>query len=31
MMAVEIMVARQLTDFSARHKDEGHRCDLEAR
>ncbi|EIE50010.1 acyl-CoA dehydrogenase [Salipiger aestuarii] len=30
MMAVEIMVARQLTYFSAREKDEGIRCDLEA-
>jgi (2S)-methylsuccinyl-CoA dehydrogenase len=30
MMAVEIMVARQLTHFSAREKDEGRRCDLEA-
>ena len=30
MMAVEIMVARQLTYFAAREKDEGRRCDLEA-
>jgi (2S)-methylsuccinyl-CoA dehydrogenase len=30
MMAVEIMVARQLTYFSARQKDNGRRCDLEA-
>jgi (2S)-methylsuccinyl-CoA dehydrogenase len=30
MMAVEIMVARQLTCFSAREKDAGRRCDLEA-
>ncbi|MBM7068520.1 acyl-CoA dehydrogenase family protein [Actibacterium sp. 188UL27-1] len=30
MMAVEIMVARQLTYFSANEKDEGRRCDLEA-
>ncbi|ETX13962.1 acyl-CoA dehydrogenase [Roseivivax halodurans JCM 10272] len=30
MMAVEIMVARQLTYFSALEKDRGHRCDLEA-
>ena len=30
MMAVEIMVARQLTYFSAIEKDEGRRCDLEA-
>jgi (2S)-methylsuccinyl-CoA dehydrogenase len=29
-MAVEIMVARQLTLFAAREKDAGHRCDLEA-
>ena len=30
MMAVEIMIARQLTYFSARQKDEDKRCDLEA-
>lgn len=30
MMAVEIMIARQLTYFSAWEKDHGHRCDLEA-
>ncbi|MEH6775848.1 MAG: acyl-CoA dehydrogenase family protein, partial [Cereibacter changlensis] len=30
MMAVEIMVARQLTYFSAWEKDHGQRCDLEA-
>ncbi len=30
IMAVEIMVARQLTYFSAWQKDHGHRCDLEA-
>ncbi|HPG88625.1 MAG TPA: acyl-CoA dehydrogenase family protein [Hyphomicrobium sp.] len=30
MMAVETMIARQLTYFSARQKDEGRRCDLEA-
>ncbi|GAA4220020.1 (2S)-methylsuccinyl-CoA dehydrogenase [Sagittula marina] len=30
MMAVEIMIARQLTYYSAREKDEGRRCDLEA-
>ncbi|UXX84470.1 acyl-CoA dehydrogenase family protein [Roseovarius pelagicus] len=30
MMAVEIMVARQLTYFSAWEKDQGRRCDLEA-
>ena len=30
MMAVEIMIARQLTYFSAWEKDEGRRCDVEA-
>ena len=30
MMAVEIHIARQVTYFSARAKDEGRRCDLEA-
>jgi (2S)-methylsuccinyl-CoA dehydrogenase len=30
MMAVEIMIARQLSYFSAREKDQGRRCDLEA-
>jgi len=30
MMAVEIMVARQLTYHAAREKDQGRRCDLEA-
>lgn len=30
MMAVEIMIARQLTYFAAREKDQGRRCDLEA-
>lgn len=30
MMAVEIMVARQLTCFSAWEKDQGRRCDVEA-
>ena len=30
MMAVETMIARQLTYFSARQKDMGRRCDLEA-
>ncbi|WP_417806638.1 acyl-CoA dehydrogenase family protein [Thioclava sp.] len=30
MMAVEIMIARQVTYFSAWEKDHGHRCDLEA-
>jgi len=29
-MAVEIMLARQLTYHAAREKDAGHRCDLEA-
>jgi (2S)-methylsuccinyl-CoA dehydrogenase len=30
MMAVETMIARQLTYFAAREKDHGRRCDLEA-
>ncbi|WP_300033748.1 acyl-CoA dehydrogenase family protein [uncultured Roseobacter sp.] len=30
MMAVEIMIARQLTYFSAFEKDDGRRCDVEA-
>jgi (2S)-methylsuccinyl-CoA dehydrogenase len=30
MMAVEIMIARQITYFAAREKDEGRRCDIEA-
>ncbi|MEO1199442.1 MAG: acyl-CoA dehydrogenase family protein [Pseudomonadota bacterium] len=30
MMAAEIMIARQLTYFSAREKDQERRCDLEA-
>ena len=30
MMAVEIMVARQLTYFSAYEKDQGRRCDVQA-
>ena len=30
MMAAEIFATRQLTYFSAREKDQGHRCDLEA-
>ncbi len=30
MMAVETMIARQITYFAAREKDEGRRCDLEA-
>jgi (2S)-methylsuccinyl-CoA dehydrogenase len=29
-MAVEIHIARQITYFAARAKDEGRRCDLEA-
>ena len=29
-MVTEIMAARQLTYFSAREKDKGNRCDLEA-
>jgi (2S)-methylsuccinyl-CoA dehydrogenase len=29
-MATETMMARQLTYFAARQKDEGHRCDIEA-
>jgi (2S)-methylsuccinyl-CoA dehydrogenase len=29
-MAVEVMIARQLTLFAAREKDAGRRCDLEA-
>jgi (2S)-methylsuccinyl-CoA dehydrogenase len=29
-MAIEIMIARQLTYFAARQKDSGKRCDLEA-
>ncbi len=29
-MAVETMMARQLTYFAAREKDSGHRCDIEA-
>ena len=29
-MAVELMIARQLTYHAAREKDAGHRCDLEA-
>ena len=29
-MAVETMIARQLTHFAAREKDAGHRCDIEA-
>lgn len=29
-MAIELMIARQLTYFAAREKDEGRRCDLEA-
>ena len=30
MMAVEIMIARQITYYAAREKDQGRRCDLEA-
>src|SRR5882757_2967922 len=30
MMAVEVMIARQLTYYAARQKDSGKRCDLEA-
>jgi (2S)-methylsuccinyl-CoA dehydrogenase len=30
IMAVEIMIARQLTYYAARQKDSGRRCDLEA-
>jgi (2S)-methylsuccinyl-CoA dehydrogenase len=30
MMAVETMIARQLSYFAAREKDQGRRCDLEA-
>jgi (2S)-methylsuccinyl-CoA dehydrogenase len=30
MMAAEIAIARQITYFAAREKDEGRRCDLEA-
>jgi (2S)-methylsuccinyl-CoA dehydrogenase len=30
MMAVEIVIGRQMTYFAAREKDEGRRCDLEA-
>jgi (2S)-methylsuccinyl-CoA dehydrogenase len=30
LMAVEIMIARQITYYAARAKDEGRRCDLEA-
>ena len=30
MMALETMIARQLTYFAAREKDQGRRCDLEA-
>jgi (2S)-methylsuccinyl-CoA dehydrogenase len=30
MMAVEILIARQVTYFAARQKDSGRRCDLEA-
>ena len=30
LMAVEIMIARQITYYAAREKDKGRRCDLEA-
>ncbi len=30
MMAVELLIARQITYFAAREKDEGRRCDLQA-
>jgi|TARA_B110001452_G_scaffold264108_1_gene266564 (2S)-methylsuccinyl-CoA dehydrogenase len=30
MIAVELMIARQLTYFSANEKDQGRRCDIEA-
>jgi (2S)-methylsuccinyl-CoA dehydrogenase len=30
MMAIELMIARQLTYYAARQKDQGRRCDLEA-
>jgi (2S)-methylsuccinyl-CoA dehydrogenase len=30
MMAVETMIARQITYYAAREKDQGRRCDLEA-
>jgi (2S)-methylsuccinyl-CoA dehydrogenase len=30
MMAVEIMISRQITYYAAREKDKGRRCDLEA-
>jgi (2S)-methylsuccinyl-CoA dehydrogenase len=30
LMATEVMVARQITYFAAREKDQGRRCDLEA-
>ena len=30
MMSVDILLARELTYFSAREKDKGHRCDIEA-
>jgi (2S)-methylsuccinyl-CoA dehydrogenase len=30
MMAVEVMIARQMTYYAAREKDQGRRCDLEA-
>jgi (2S)-methylsuccinyl-CoA dehydrogenase len=30
MMAVDILLARELTYFAAREKDKGQRCDIEA-
>ncbi|MFX6949741.1 acyl-CoA dehydrogenase family protein, partial [Acinetobacter baumannii] len=30
MMAVEVMIARQMTYYAARQKDHDRRCDLEA-
>src|SRR5262252_5933261 len=30
MMAVEVMIARQISYYAAREKDKGRRCDLEA-
>ncbi len=30
MMAVDMLVSRELTYFAAREKDKGHRCDIEA-
>jgi len=30
MMAVDVLMSREITYFSAREKDKGHRCDIEA-